>query len=406
VIDILTPNQLSNIPNNIVELYSQLEEFIITDFSRRVAKTGEITSTAEWQKQRAKLIGIKNIEAKIAETLNLTNAQIESLFPEIALTSIKAEQEIYKKAKLDPLTLENSQQMKDYLSAAIKNTKGDIVNITQSMGFAQKLGNRVTYKPIAKFYQDELNLAQLKVQSGVIDYNIVIKQAVKKMTDSGLRFVDYESGWSNRIDVATRRAVLTGTHQMTQQMSNANMDKLISKDEQYAEVTSHSPCRPSHLKFQGRVFKIVGSSSEYPNLADSTGLGTVGGLKGSNCHHDYLPFIPNVSIRTYSDKQLEEMERESKKTFGYKGKEYTHYEASQYQREIETAIRQTKRELIGYKEAGLDSDFKISSIKLSQQRREYKEFSEVSGVRQKNDRSQLVGFDRSISQQATNAAKK
>lgn len=402
----LTPSQLENIPNNIVELYTQLEEFIISDFARRVAKTGTITSTAEWQRKRAKLIGIKNIEAKIAETLSLTNAQIEELFPEIALTSIKAEQEIYKAAKLKAMTLEDSQQMRDYLSAAIKNTKGDIANITQSMGFAQKLGNRVSYKPIAKFYQDELNLAQLKIQSGAIDYNTAIKHAVKKMTDSGLRYVNYESGWSNQSDVAARRAILTGTHQMTQQISNANMDKLVSKDEQYAEVTSHSPCRPSHLKFQGRVFKVVGSSPGYPNLADSTGLGTVGGLKGANCHHDYLPFIPNVSARTYTDKQLEEMERDSKKTFGYKGKEYTPYEASQYQRQIETSIRQTKRELIGYKESGLSADFKVSSIKLQQQRREYREFSRVLGIREKNDRSQVVNFDRSIAQQAINAAKK
>lgn len=406
MINILTPNQLENIPNNIVELFQQLEEFIIIDFARRVKKTGEITSSAEWQKQQASLYGIKNIENKVASILKLSDDQIESLFPNIALTSFKAEMEIYKQAKLNTIDYK-SKAIQDYIKAAIKQTKGDMENITQSLGFAEVQNGHVVYNDIAKFYQKELNLAQIKISTGVQDYNSAIKQAVKKISSSGLRYVNYESGWSNRIDVATRRAIITGTHQMTQQMSDLNMEKLIpNEDDRFVEVTSHENCRPSHLSFQGRVFKVVGSNKDYENLAEATGLGSVTGLKGANCRHDYYPFIPGVSVRTYTDKQLEQMEKDSKETFNYKDKEYTPYEATQYQREIETSIRQTKRELIGYKESGLDADFKASSIKLQQQRREYKEFSNKANLRIKDERHQVVNFDRSIAQQSSNAAKK
>lgn len=407
----LTPQDLDNIPNEFIELFSELESFVIQDISRRLAKTGSITSTAEFQRNRAELFGIRNVEAKISEILKLADKQIESLFPEIALTSIKAENEIYKAAGLKPRDFNKTKEFQDYIKAAIKNTKGDIENITQSLGFAETQNGHVVYNDIAKFYQKEMNIANVKIVSGVQDYNSAIKDAVKKLSKSGLRniikpTVDYPSGWSNSLDVSVRRAVLTSVHQMTQEMTNFNLEKIIpNEDERYVEVTAHFPCRPQHLDFQGRVFKLVGSTADYPNLAEATDLGSVTGLKGANCRHDYYPFIPGVSARTYTDEQLKEMEKKSKETFNYKGEEYTPYEATQHQRKIETAMRQTKRELIAYKEAGLEEDFRIASVKLQQQRKEYKQFSKAAELKQKDYRHQVEGFNSSISKQASNVAK-
>lgn len=405
----LTPNQLQNIPNNIVELFSQLEEFIIVDYSKRLKKVGSITSTAQWQKERAKIIGIKNVEAKVAAIAKLTDAQIESLFKEAATVSFKAEAEIYRHAKLNTIDYK-SDFIQNYIKAAIKQTKGDIENITQSLGFATMQNGRVMYSSIAKFYQEQLNFAHLKIQSGVQDYNTAIKQAVKKLTDSGLRYVDFESGWSNNIDVAVRRSVLTGVQQMSQQITNANAEKIISnKDDIYYEVSAHEGARDTgtgienHKAWQGKVYKLVGSSPGYPNLKEKTGLGDKLGLSGIGCRHSYFIFIPGVSVRAYTDEQLKNIDP---KPFEYKGKTYTAYEASQYQRKIETAMRQTKRELIGYKEAGLDEEFKKASILLQQQKKEYKNFSSTAGLRMKDERASVVGFNRSIAQKASNAAKK
>ena len=382
----LSPQALDNIPNNIVELYKSLEEFILVDFSRRLKKTSTITSTAEWQRNQAEIVGIKNVNEKIVSILKLSDQQIESLFPSVALASFKAEQLIYEAANLNTIDYK-SKPIQDYIKAAIRNTKGDIENITQSMGFAEVQNGHVVYNDIAKFYQKELNIAQLKIQSGVSDYNSAIKQAVKKMSQSGLRYVNYESGWSNSLDVATRRAIITSTHQMTQQMSDLNMERIIpNADDRYVEITSHEHCRPSHLSFQGRVFKVNGSDKDYPNLAESTGLGSVTGLKGSNCKHDYYVFLPGISVRTYSDAQLKEMEEKSKETFSYKGKEYTGYEATQQQRKIETAIRNLKREALMLKETGLTDDLKATNTKISLLRKEYKQFSNASGISEKGYR--------------------
>lgn len=382
-----------------MELFSELETFVITDISRRLKKVGEMSSSAEFQSQQAKLYGIKNIEAKIAATLNLSYEQIESLFPQIMSASLMAESEIYKRAKLNTIDYK-SKPIQDYIKAAIKQTKGDIENITQSLGFAEVQNGKIVYSDIAKFYQKELNQANLKIVTGVQDYNSAIKQAVKKISQSGLRTitkptVEYPSGWSNQLDVATRRAVLTGTHQMNQEMTNHFMDELVPSDEQYAETTAHANCRPSHQNWQGRVFKVNGSNKDYENLAEATDLGGVTGLMGANCRHSYFTFVLGASVRTYTDEQLKNINTPD---FEYKGKTYTGYEATQYQRKIETSMRQVKRSLICYNETDFKDEFRIESVKLQALKNEYRQFSDAMGARQKLERANVEGFNKSISQ--------
>ena len=382
----LTPEQLSNIPDSIADLFSELETFIITDISRRLKKTGQITSSAQWQMQQAQLMGIKNIEAKIVEMLNLSQNQIEDIFPNVAATSMNSENEIYKTAGYKTISLEDSKMLKDYLKSAIKTTKGDIENITQSLGFAEVQNGKVVYSSVSKFYQKELNIAHAKIMTGVQDYSTAIKQSVRKLAESGLRYVDYNSGYSINVDSAARRSVLTSVHQMNQEMTNYIMDEIVPSDEQYAETTAHANARPSHQVWQGRVFKVNGSTTEYENLVRATGLGTARGLMGVNCRHSYFTFIPGVSQRAYTDKQLKNINTPN---FIYKDKEYSGYEATQYQRQIENEIRKTKREILAYKESGLNDDLKVANANLKALRKEYKEFSEVAGISAKNNRIQI-----------------
>jgi hypothetical protein len=379
----LTPENLQNIPQSFVDLFQELETFIIQDISRRLKKAGKITSTAEWQLQRAKLYNVKNIEQKIAEILKKSNINIDSVFNEAAATSLAQENEIYKTAGYKTIGLKESKALLNYVSAAIKNTKGDIENITQSLGFAEMQNGHVIYNDIAKFYQKELNLANFKVISGASDYSSAIKQAIRKIAESGVRYINYDNGYSVNVDTAVRRAVLTSVQQMNQDMTNHVMDELLPANEQYAEVTAHANARPSHQVWQGRVFKVNGSDKDYPNLAEATGLGSATGLLGIHCRHSYYAFIKDVSVRAYTDEQLKNINTPD---FKYKGKSYDGYEATQYQRALENEIRKEKRDLLMYNETGLTDDAKASKSRINQLRKEYKDFSETSGISQKKNR--------------------
>ena len=263
----LTPKQLQNIPENIVQLYRDLEEFIIDDIARRIAKTGQLTETAKWQLERAKDLSMDDIEKEIQRVLGLANKDIENTFKQSALTSIQAENKIYEEAVKKQIKIKGNSNLEKLLEAAIKQTKGELKNISQSLGFAQIINGKIVYKDIAKFYQDSVDLALMQVNSGVLNSNEAIKQAVKKLADSGLRTIDYENGWSNRVDVAVRRAVVTGSNQMCHKMTELTMKELECE---FVETTAHAGARPDHQEWQGQVFCYKGKSDKYPDFVEKT----------------------------------------------------------------------------------------------------------------------------------------
>ncbi len=398
----LTPQQLQNIPENIIQLYRDLEEFIIDDIARRIAKTGQLTETAKWQLERAKDLSMDNIEKEILKTLELANKEVEETLKQSALTSVQAENKIYEEAVNKQIKIKGNSNLEKLLEAAIKQTKGELKNISQSLGFAQIINGKIVYKDIAKFYQDSVDLALMQVNSGVLNSNEAIKQAVKKLADSGLRTVDYENGWSNRVDVAVRRAVVTGSNQMCHKMTELTMKELECE---FVETTAHAGARTGkglsgpadHASWQGQVFCYKGKSDKYPDFVSSTGYGTGEGLAGYNCRHSFSPFFPGISKRAYSEEHLNNIDPEP---FEYDGKTYTYYEALQHQRKLETNIRQKKRELIGYNAAGLKDDFNNSSIALNRLKSEYKSFSNAGDLTVRNDLMQVYKYGQSISQKA------
>ena len=168
-------------------------------------------------------------------------------------------------------------------------------------------------------------------------------------------------------------------------------------DTDYVEVTAHMGARPEHAEWQGKVYKLNGSEPGYPNLAAATGYGTGPGLKGWNCRHDFYPFFPGIDERAYTDEDLRNIDPPP---FEYDGKTYTAYEASQRQRQMETAMRRTKRRIMAADGAGLTDDFTVESIKLRRQREMYREFSHKAHLPTQEDRMQVLGFGHSMSSKA------
>lgn len=352
---------------------------IMSDIIRRVRDCSEITRTADWQVDRLNQLGEskKYIKSTIQKALKLSDEQIEEMYKNAAESAHAYNKELYKATSKDYIPYAENAFLQQITAAAAAQTKDEFKNITGSLGFAVKRGGLTVFKPIAKYYQSTLDNTVADITSGAFDYNTVIKRTVEEMTRSGLRTVDYASGHSNRIDVAVRRAVLTGLNQLTGQVQEANAEKLGAEK---FEVTWHSTARPTHQPWQGKVYTKE-------ELVSVCGLGEVDGLKGANCRHDYFPFIEGISERVYTDEQLEEMNRKENEKKAYGGKEYTAYEATQRQRYLETAIR-AQRQKIKLLQEGNASDDDIISAKCKYQKlsQEYTNFSKAMDLPQERSR--------------------
>lgn len=363
-----------------------LEMQIMEDIVRRIKINGEITRSADWQIYRLHELGMSKREIKkaIADNLDLSKAEIKELYNDILQKGYEWDDSIYKTKGKARIPLEENEGLQRLLSAVSEQTSGELKNISQSLGFAVKQPDgKLKFTQVADFYQQSLDNAIMGIASGAFDYNTVIKKVISDMTNSGLRTVDYATGWSNRADVAARRSVMTGLSQLTAKMNEDNAQELGTD---YFEVTWHSGARPSHQEWQGKVY----SKKELETIC---GLGTVTGLCGANCYHDYYPFIPGISERSYTDEELAQMNAEENKPVKYGDKEYTKYEALQRQRKLETAMRAQRQKIHLLEEAGADEEDIINArCRYRGTSQEYTRFSKAMGLPQQRERVNADGL--------------
>ncbi|MBR1384884.1 MAG: hypothetical protein IJ555_13925, partial [Ruminococcus sp.] len=188
--------------------------------------------------------------------------------------------------------------------------------------------------------------------------------------DSGLRSVDYETGHSSRVEVAARRAVMTGMSQLTAKVNEQTAEELETDT---FEITWHGGARPSHW-WGGKWYTKA-------ELISVCGLGTVTGLCGANCYHDYYPVIPGVSEPTYTQEELNELNAKQQEKKDWRGKEYTQYKATQRQRRLETTMRAQRQEIKLLKGGGADEDSLIEArARYRKTSDEYERFSKAMDI--------------------------
>lgn len=401
----LTPEYLDSMTDDIVALYQQLETDIVSDAAKRIAKIG-MSESSVWQIEIVQELGSvhEDIMMRIAEMSGKAEKELELMFEEAGGKAVSYDNAIFQKAGLHPLKLKQSPAMMQILLSGIAKTNATIRNLT---------GTTATTTQTA-FYS-VMNKAYMQVSSGAFSYTQAITQAVKSLSDKGVTVIRYDkSGRAHRdkVDVAVRRAALTGVSQTTGQISWQNCDDMGCD---LVETTAHYGARDDHAEWQGQIFSRSGRHPKYPSFIDVTGYGTGAGLKGWNCRHDFFAFFEGISSRTYSDKDLRDM-KSAEVTF--KGESIPLYKATQKQRSMERGIRASKRELVALDSSikaanddpalqkELQQQFANTSVLLKKKEAKYKEFAKQTDMKLQNERNQVYGFGRSTAQKAVHANKR
>ena len=391
-----TPALLDALPEELAELFRGLEDTLLDEVCSRLKIADQLNEVTvqDIRALRSHGIDTKEIEKAIRKTSGISEKNLNELFDDVIARNQKYYTSVIDMAGLtQPETLVSVEDT----WAVYEQTRQTLRNITQSMGFL--VNNGRTRLPPARAYQWALDSAVMQIQSGAINYNQAIKSAVQQLA-GGLKVVNYESGHVDNIDVAVRRAVMTGVNQICDQYTNQRAEILETR---YFDVSAHSGARDkpgvspwsSHKDWQGKVYYQSESGEPdplglYDDLVSTTGYGYVDGLTGANCRHHKYPFIPGVSERTYTDEQLEHIDDGLGCTFD--GKTYTAYEATQMQRRIERQIRAQKKLRNAYKEAGLSEDATAANIKLRRLNAEYSRFSKAAGLPEQRERTKVYGL--------------
>lgn len=389
----LQPDYLDHAPDELVKLWQQVEDDILRDVARRISKMDGITPTANWQLWRYQQVEAvrEDVIKLLARYSGKSEREIRRILQEACTAAMEADDEIYYHYGMTPTPFAESIPLQNLLNAGYRQTSGTWSNLTAT-----------TANTVSGAFERVLDEAWLKVSSGAFDYKSAVKVAVDTLADD-MPYVTYPTGHTDTLEVAARRAILTGVNQTAGKLQDARMQEM---GVEYVETTAHGGARPSHAEWQGKRFHLGGDKvldgKLYKDFVRETGYGTGAGLCGWNCRHQYFACFPELGDPpSWTQESLEQL---NARDIEYNGKMYTQYEISQIQRARERTVRKWKRRYLAEDAAG--SDTTASAIRLRAARQTLKQFTQDTGGRVDSARTMVSGFGRSQAAKATAQARK
>lgn len=373
------------------QLHNDIIKRIVNRIMLRIGRGEEylLTATDKWQIENLQQAGylLEDIQKDIAKATKLQQSEVAEAMEDAGVKALNYDDKVYQAAGLSPTPLTQSPELIRLMQRNYDATMGEWANFT-----------RTTAEQAQRLFISQLDMAHTLVATGALSYTQALKEVLNAVVSDGV-MVTYPTGHSDSIETATLRAIRTGISQATAQIQTARMDEM---GVDLVLVSSHLGARPSHQVWQGKVYSRSGKSNKHPDFVSSTGYGTVGGLCGANCRHNFSPYFDGM------DNPFDDYDSE---------KNRKQYEKEQYQRTLERRIRKTKREVMGLKEGvesapseqakfALDMEYQRKAALLAKQNNAYQEYCSNNSLKPLQERLQIARWDRKQAAAARGAAQR
>lgn len=417
----LPPDYFTNKEDRLLELYRQLEDFILKDITHRLLSAGEMTATADRLIWKLKQMGESQaaIEKKLQTLTGLTRKELRSLLQDAVLTSWEDDRATLKQLGIELSNpLENAAVIR-VMDAEYKKSLGELKNLT-----------RTTMKQSQIDLINMLDEADLRVAAGVQSYSAAVCDILDRYAGKGIEVL-YQTGAKRTLESAVRMVVVTSMNQTAAQITN---QYIVEGNIEYVLVSAHpnartgskgQPVFSSHMDWQGLPYKIVGSEPGFPNLEEKTGYridpktgqGTVThitALHGVNCRHGHRPWSKELK-NPWRDKGGNLLDGDGNRLDDETVKK--NYQLSQKQRYMERSIRATKRKLIEKQEQinnpredmdvdKLQKEYDRIAFHMTQQNKAYNDFCKQNDLQPQYDRIKVADFSKERAKKANRGARR
>lgn len=400
----LRPDYFYGKTDKLVEMYQDLEDWIISDIAMRLVKAGELSGTADRELWKLQQMGLHNAEIvkRISEISGKSRNEVRRLLRDSVMTSFSDDKEVLTQISASDIIspLKNNMAILA-MNAELIKTSGELDNLTKT-----------TINQTQKDLLNMLNDVDYRVASGMQSYSSAVCEVLDRYAESGV-MVEYPTGTKRSLEAAVRCCIVTSMNQTAAQVTNVY---IAQNKIEYVLVSAHPGARydkkdptgiSSHDHWQGKAYKIIGSEPGFPNLLESTGYtidpetgkGTVVnllGLHGYNCRHSHGPWRKGM-VNKYLDENgnVNINADESQKL----------YDLQQKQRFLEREIRKTKREIMTKKqELDMIAETDVKEIlqpqydklayKLRMQNKRIQSFCKNNDLQLQGDRTKVSGFNR------------
>lgn len=400
----LKPDYFYGKTDKLVEMYQDLENWIISDIATRLIKSGELSGTSDRELWKLQQMGLHNTEIvkRISEMSGKSRNEVRRLLRDSVMTSFSDDKEVLTQISASDIIspLKNNMAILA-MNAELIKTSGELDNLTKT-----------TINQTQKDLLNMLNEVDYRVASGMQSYSSAVCEVLDRYAESGV-MVEYPTGTKRSLEAAVRCCVVTSMNQTAAQVTNIY---IAQNKIEYVLVSAHPGARydkknptgiSSHDHWQGKAYKIIGSEPGFPNLLESTGYtidpktgtGTVVnllGLHGYNCRHSHGPWRKDM-VNKYLDENgnVNINADESQKL----------YDLQQKQRLLEREIRKTKREIMTKKqELDMIAETDVKEIlqpqydkltyKLRMQNKRLQLFCKNNDLQLQGDRTKVSGFNK------------
>lgn len=399
----LEPEYFYGKSDKLIEMYQDLEDWILQDIANRLLKSGDLSGTADRELWKLEQMGLhrQEIIKRLSQLTGKSRNEIRRLLQDSAMTSFSNDSEVLEKAAQVVPLLQNNDVIQA-LNAELTKTMGELGNLT-----------RTTMMQSQRDLLNMLNEVDFRVASGLQSYSSAICEVLDRYAESGV-MVNYPTGSRRSLEAAVRCCIVTSMNQTAAEVTN---QYIIQHGVEYVVVSQHLGARynpkdptgvSSHDWWQGKAYKIHGSEPGFPNLLESTGYDidfdakrgvcvNMLGLHGYNCRHSHGPWYKELG------ESLPEIDREESQK---------RYDLEQKQRAFERAVRKTKRQLL-VKEQELNTfpddenirgDYDKLAYRLRMQNRKYGEFCAENDLQKQYDRVKVAGFKKEQASKANSRA--
>lgn len=397
----LSENTIDNLVQPIVSRQEAINTYVIESIARSVREIGELSPS---DINRLKLLvdygaDIRKMNLELAKLSNRQVKDIKSLIKTVAIQTNIDAKPLYDYRHKSFIPYEKNSKLHRLVDIIGKRTSELFENISKSKatGFLiRDLQNpmRLKFHSIGDTYKSTIDEAIQSVQSGV-DYRTAMRRTLKQLSDSGIRRLSWDSGYTQRLDTAVRRNILEGVRAINQGVEDAIGEEIGADGK---ELSVHINCAIDHEPFQGHQF----TNEEWEKLQNSEDFEDINGQHFSgveriigmwNCRHIARSIIVGVTNPLYTPKELQEFIDDNHAGYTLpNGKHITMYECTQMQRQMETRIRYAKDEQIVFQQSGDIESAKIARQKVTRLIRQYYNFSKDCKLPVHKDRISVAGY--------------
>lgn len=330
---------------------------------------------------------IKDLLNELSKISGLSVKDLKAILEKVAKENIGFADVYYKARGLETPIYSQNKALQRLVNSVYNITGKEFKNIAKSTGF-RLLGDNgePLLLDIDETYKYVIDKCVVAISQGKETYQQSMRSTLKQLSSSGVRKIEYESGYSRRLDTSIRMNILDSMRQVSNESQ-----QLFGKefDSDGIEISTHLNPSPDHSNVQGHQF----SNKEYEKL-QSTGVATdyngevidirikdnFRPISTMNCFHYIFSIVLGVSKPQYSNEELKKIIDDNEKGAELDGKHYTNYELSQIMRKLETKIREQK-DLQIMARASDDKDLILQSqTKITQLTNKYKQVVKISGL--------------------------